>query len=82
MTVKYSFSAYARAHRRLIGVVTLGFIRNSRAVLLLAACRIPKSDRLLARLIAQRTKAVLRPDERLAECRVKIAGVRSLKTPA
>ena len=50
--------------------------------MLLAACQIPKSDRLLTRLIAQRMEAVLLPDERLAERRVKIAGVRSLKTPA
>ena len=28
----------------------MGFIRNPRAVLLLAACRMPKSDRLLVRL--------------------------------
>ena len=47
MTVKTSFPAYARAHRRPIGVVTLGFIQDSRAVLLLAACRTPKSGRLL-----------------------------------
>jgi hypothetical protein len=45
--VKTSFPAYARAHQRRIGVVTLGFIQNTRAVLLLAACRTPKSDRLL-----------------------------------
>jgi hypothetical protein len=30
-------------------VVILGFIRNPQAVLLLAACPTPKSDRLLAR---------------------------------
>jgi len=48
MTVKTTFPSYARAHRRPIGVVTLGFIQNSLAVLLLAACRTPKSGRLLA----------------------------------
>jgi osmotically-inducible protein OsmY len=48
MTVKTSFPAYVRAHLRPIGVVTLGFIQNSRAVLLLAACRTPRSGRLLA----------------------------------
>jgi len=47
MTVKTLFPTYARAHQRRIGVVTLGFIQNTRAVLLLAACRTPKSDRLL-----------------------------------
>ena len=46
--MKTSFPAYARVHRKPIGVVTLGFIQNSRAVLLLAACRTPKSGRLLA----------------------------------
>ena len=51
MTVKTSFPAYARAHLRPIGVVTLGFIQNSRAVLLLAACRTPKSNRLLVAAI-------------------------------
>ena len=48
MTVKTSFPSYARAHRRPIGVVTPGFIQDSRAVLPLAACRTPKSGRLLA----------------------------------
>jgi len=41
MTAKTSFQAYARAQRRPIGVVTLGFIQDFRAVLLLAACRTP-----------------------------------------
>ena len=52
MTVKTSFPACARAHRSQSVVVTLSFIRNSRAVLLLAACRTPKFDRLLAGLVA------------------------------
>ena len=38
--------------RRPIGVVTLGFNSNFRAVLLLAACRTSKSDRLLAQVKA------------------------------
>ena len=46
--MKTSFPAYARVHRKPIGVVTPGFIQSSRAVLLLAACRTPKSGRLLA----------------------------------
>ena len=47
MTAKTSFLAYARALRKPIGVITLGFIRKLRAVLLLAAFRTPQSDRLL-----------------------------------
>jgi len=47
MAVKTSFPAYVPAHQRPFGVVSLGFIRDTRAVLLLAACRTPKSDRLL-----------------------------------
>ena len=47
-TVKTTFRAYSRTHWRPIGVTNPVLIRNPRAVLLLAACRIPKSDRLLA----------------------------------
>jgi len=46
--VKTTFPSCARAQRRPIGVVTLGFIQDSREVLPLAACRTPKSGRLLA----------------------------------
>jgi hypothetical protein len=34
-------------------VVILGFIRNPQAVLLLAACPTPKSDRLLAGVVSR-----------------------------
>ena len=51
MTVKTSFPAYARAHLRPIGVVTLGFIQDSRAVLLLAACGTLRINRLLVAAI-------------------------------
>ena len=45
--MKTTFRAYSRAHRKPIGVINSGFIQNPRAVLLLAACRRVKSDRLL-----------------------------------
>ena len=50
--MKTSFRAYSSALWRPIGVVILGFIRNPQAVLLLAACPTPKSDRLLGGLPA------------------------------
>ena len=45
--MKTSFRAYSSALWRPIRVTIRGFIRNPQAVLLLAACRTPKSDRLL-----------------------------------
>jgi len=46
--VKTSFRDYSRAPWRPEGVVTLGPVPNPQAVLLLAACRRRKPDRLLA----------------------------------
>ena len=48
--MKTSFRAYMSVRWRPIRVVIPGFIRNPQAVLLLAACPTPKSDRLLDRL--------------------------------
>ena len=45
--MKTSFRAYSSAFFRAIRVAIPGFIRNPQAVLLLAACPTPKSDRLL-----------------------------------
>ena len=47
--MKTSFRAYSSAFCRAIRVAIPGFIRNPQAVLLLAACPTPKSDRLLAK---------------------------------
>jgi len=45
--MKTSFRAYSSALWRPVRVAIRGFIRNAQAVLLLAACPTPKSDRLL-----------------------------------
>jgi len=50
--VKTLFLAYARALRMPSGFITLGFVQNLRAVLLLAACRTLKSGRLLGVALA------------------------------